>query len=326
MSATQTSASALERATVLDPDIALAATATLPRPLRARPLGVRAALGMGGSASVILLAVALFAGPRHDASPTPIAGIESAQPATPAPAPEKISAKADMGESKPLPIANARLPFSAFDLNAPEFAQEKKTVAVRDGDDGAGRVDSVTIGQFAAGATFMRVDAHQRVTEKEANADFFLDMTRHATQLGLNVGKIHSPAALSTRFGEFEAADIRLTQPAADGVAASERNCLAARFIDPKASLVIASLACGSASQAISRATFGCLLDRLEYARGSDNATLNEFFGRSEPAKTECSNVAPEDVTASIPKKRPAAHGGSHGAPHASTHLKRRHR
>lgn len=331
------SETAFEHDFLATPDVSTPDVSTpLPQPLRARPQGVRAALGMGGAASVILLATMAFVTPRHDgeqaseqrapAEARLAAQAPSAAPATPAPA--KISTKAEkISTDMPAPPpAGVALPFSAFDLAAPELAQEKKTIGVRDGDDGAGRVDAITIGQFEAAATFVRVDVHQNATEKEADADFFLDMTRHATRLGLNVAKIGAPGALRTRFGDFEAADIRLTQPAAEGGVASERNCLAARLLDPKASLVVASLACGSSTLPIDRAAFGCLLDHLAYkadAGKSDanSPTLGDFFQKAAaPGAAACNAAGDVETTASIP-----ARSRAHTA-HASHGRRRHHR
>ncbi len=292
-----------ERATALD---SAPVRPARPQPLRARPFGVRAALGIGVCANAILVAALIFGRPHHDADRQVAADVDAAAAPAAKPAIGKITVKADSAEMSPLPIANAKLPFSAFDLKSPEFEQEKKTISVRDGDDGVGRIDSVTLGQFAAGAPFMRVDVHQSVTEKETGADFFLDMTRHATQVSLNVAKINPPTALMTRFGAFQAADIRLTQPAAEGVAANERNCLAARLVEPKTSLIIAGLACGGGAQPLDRVAFGCMLDRLQYAPGSDNNALGEFFAKGEAVESRNCNVSRDDMTATVAKKAAA--------------------
>lgn len=301
------SETAFEHDFLATPDV----STPLPGPLRARPLGVRAALGMGGAASAILLCALVFVGPRHESASAEAPGKQASLATAPAaPAPEKISAKIEP------PAPQAQSPFSAFDLNTPAFAQEKKTIAARDGEDGAGRVDAITIGQFAAGATFMRVDVHQNATEKELDADFFLDMNRHASQLGLNVARINPPGALPTRFGAFEAADMRLTQPAGDNIPASERNCVAARLIDDKASLVIAGIACGSASLPIDRSNLGCLLDGLDYAKSSEGP-LADFFAKAQPARAEACDAAPE-VTGSLPHK--ARPHGKPGYPKGRRH------
>lgn len=275
-------------------------------PLRARPAGVRAALGMGVSATFILLSALLSGAPRD-------VGVAETQAASPAATrsalarPGKFSTKIAV-ENIVEASAFVAKPFSAFDIAAPEFEREKKTIAVRGGADGSGRIDSLTMGQFAAGAPFMRVDIHQDITEKETNADFFLDMARHAREVGLNVAKIGQPSALVTRFGAFETADIRLAQPAAEGVAASERSCLATRFIDGEQALEIAGLACGEAANPIDRVALGCIMERLNYTVSPDNAALNEFFAKAEAARGKgCVNVSRDDVTATIPAQKRGA-------------------
>ncbi|MCX7898851.1 MAG: hypothetical protein N2444_01960 [Methylocystis sp.] len=273
----------------------------LAKPLRARPLGLRAALGMGASASFILLAALVFGGARRGDDALQVAGVETAAVSEAPQAKPKIAAKADSAE----PPAVAPLPpikpvFSAFDVKAAEFAQVQKTVATRDGDDGAGRVDSVTLGEFASGATFMRVDVHQGASEKESAADYFLDMKRHAGLSGLDTVKIGSPSDLQTRFGAFEAAEIRLAKPASDGAAAIVRNCLAGRLVAEESGLIITSVACGADDRPLDRVAFGCLIDRLDYSATGDEK-LDAFFARAG-ASRNC-NVSRDDMTATVPEK-----------------------
>lgn len=266
-------------------------------PLRARPAGVRAALGMGAGASVILAAAALLVG--RPAGPQAMA--DASVPAAESPA--KIAAKAPTDLESALTVKNA----AGIDVDAPEFEREKKVAAVGETRDGEPRVDSLTVGQFALGAPFLRVDVHPDLDPKVTNADFFLDMTRHAKAVGLNVAKIGQPGALTTRFGAFEAADIRLSQPGGEGAEGSERACLAARLVETKAPLEIAAIACGAAAKPINRAAFGCILDKLNYSAGGDNKPLNDFFLNAELARGKgCQNVSRDDVTASIPPHRAA--------------------
>lgn len=287
-------------------------------PLKSRPVGARAAFSMGVAASLILAAAAIANRNSGLAAlpPQATASVSALIAATePKPAAAKISAKIEAAPAPALPAQVKGLPFSAFDLNAPEFEREKKTIAVRDGDEGVGRVDSLTLGQFAMGVPFLRLDIHQDISEKEAAADFFLDMTRHAAQLGLNVAKIAQPAALSTRFGEFQTADMRLAQPAGEGVAASERACVATRLIQEKPSLEIAAIACGAASQPIDRLALGCILDRLDFKAAGAKTELGDFFAASEADRGKACNYSREDVTASIPH-----HGSARGKSRAKAH------
>lgn len=274
------------------------------RPLRARPAGARTAIGMGVGATFILLA-ALMNIPREPET-AERNGAAKTEPRAAAAPPRKISTKVSI-EAVEASALMAQ-PFSAFDIAAPEFRREKKTIAARDGENGSGRIDTISIGQFAMGAPFMRVDIHQDIAEKEKAPDFFLDMTRHAAQAGLNVEKIGQPSELIARFGSFETAEIRLSQPASEGVGASERNCLATRFIDEKLALEIAGLACGQAAKPIDRVALGCLLDRIDYNASPDRPELNAFFTQAAASRSAgCNNISRDDLTATIPAQKSAA-------------------
>ncbi|QGM96369.1 hypothetical protein [Methylocystis parvus] len=276
-------------------------------PLRARPAGVKAATGMGLGASVILAAAALLL--RHPAQ-TPL--VADNGPAASLEAPAKISAKATTELESAL---GGKPAVASLDVDAPEFEHEKKIVAVGETRNGAPRVDSLTVGQFTMGAPFLRVDVHPELDPKTTNADFFLDMKNHAQAAGLNVAKIGQRATLTTRFGAFEAADIRLAQASGEGVEASERACLAARMVEAKVPLEIAGIACGAAAKPIDRVAFSCLLDKLSYSAGGDNKALNDFFLNAELARGKgCANVSRDDLTAAIPPQR-AARAKSAAAP-----------
>lgn len=277
--------------TLDDADIAYAA------PIRARPKGVRAALGMGVGACVILAAAALLSRPA-----APNANTVAEAPLA-APAPAKIAAKASMSNDAAPEARTATL-----DTDAPGFEREKKVASLGEAQESGEHVDSLSVGQFAAGAPYLRVDIHPELSPSATDSDFFLDLTRHARGVGLNVAKIGQRATLSTRFGNFEAADIRLSQPGGEGAEASERACLAARLIDPKAPLEIAAIACGSAARPLDRVAFACVLDHVNYSAASDNRGLNDFFLNAELARGKgCTNVSRDDLTASIPRKAAGA-------------------
>jgi hypothetical protein len=269
-------------------------------PLRARQVGVRAALGMGIGASAILALAAMLIRPQPVTPSTADAGETSSVEA-----PAKMANKAETQTS-----ADAKS--AAFDLDAPEFDREKKVVAFSEPTGDGVRADSLTIGRFGVGAPFMRVDVHQGLDPKATNPDFFLDMTRHAQQVGLNVAKIGQRGTLQTRFGAFETADIRLSQPAGENAPGAERSCIATRLLDSNIPLEIAGIACGSAAKPIDRFALGCILDKLNYSANGDNKALNDFFLNAELARGKgCANVSHDDVTASIPRKvvhaKPAA-------------------
>ena len=287
-------------------------------PRRARRAGEMAALGMGLAASLCLyVAARTWGGPTGETEPklalTLAPASVSAQagqaaqetPAAPVTRVAKYTAKASM--APPDLSAGALVKsYSGFDLVAPGFAQEKKTLSSRDTGDENGRIDSLTMGDFAHGGMFLRIDIHRGLGPIEANPDFYLDMTRHANRQLLTVNKIAHPAPLNTKFGAFEAADMRIA--AADGPPGAEpRACVGARLVDKTGTLEIAGLFCAAATGApFARATVGCLLDSLAYAPAEAEGEATAFFEKANatPAAA-CANSAPDDVTASIPAAKP---------------------
>jgi len=243
------------------------------RPIYARQLGSLAATMIGAAALVVLGASLLFVGKR------PAVEEQAAIEPRPLPVPTARALAPALGVTEP--IGGAVKQYANFDMSAPEFAKEKKAYATRQFDQGAGREDSLTLGQFAQGGPFMRLDIRQTAGEKLGNSDFFLDITQHVTQTGLSVARIGQPGPLASRFGAFETADIRLSRPASDGPA-SERGCLAMRLVDARLSLEIAGFACGSAAKPIDRSAMGCILDRLDYLSNGENKALDQFFLNAE--------------------------------------------
>lgn len=239
-----------------------------PRPLRARPLGSLAASMIGIVAIFVLALSLLFLGK------SPVEDAQRAAPIATAP----VAAPAIAAAFAPREAAQAQ-EAAAFDLSAPELANEKKTYSVLRHKQGGGRQDTLGFGEFDGGRPYLRLDIHQAGGEKLGISDFFLDMTRHAAQAGLAVARMSQPAALASRLGAFEAADIRLSHGASEGaVSADERVCLAVRLVNPKLSLEITGLACGGGGKPIDRRAMACILDRLEYASGGENEALAQFF------------------------------------------------
>lgn len=274
-------------------------------PLRARPEGAQAALGMGVVASVILAGAALLIRLPAPTPETADAGPVAVE------TPAKITAKASTEIESPVG--------AALDIASPEFRREKKVVAVGEKKDGTPRVDSLTIGQFAGSGTFLRIDVHPNLDPRATNADFYLDMKNHASAAGLSAAKIAQRSTVSTRFGAFETADIRLAQTGGEGAEASERACLATRLVEPKASLEIAGIACGAAGKPMDRVALACALDKLSYSAGADNKALNDFFLNAELARGPgCANVSRDDLTASIPLQKAAHAKANAGKPSVS--------
>lgn len=255
-----------------------------PRALHARRNGAIAASAIGGAAVVILALTSLFAKPG--VAPTPAAP-ESPQAASqdtpsqtqaPAPAAPKITLRSTSAS----PAAKS----GSFDLAAPEFAKLKRDFSSSPRELG-GRDDVLTLGEFGGRGPYVRIALQQAEGEK-LRSDFSLDMSRLAVQAGVGVLRVAPPSAIATRFGAFEAADIRLTQGPLEALATkagAERSCVAFRLIDQKLSVEAAGLACGAAGAPIDKKSLGCILDRIDYAPGGGEQALDQFFARaaSEP-------------------------------------------
>jgi hypothetical protein len=225
------------------------------RQIHARPLGAVAA-SMIGVGALVILGVALAFGAR---TPKTVAvGVGAPQQE------EVASAQA---------LAAPRS--AGFDLSAPEFGQEQKSFTSRELEGGQGREDSLTIGQFASNASYLRLDLRPGAGDRRA--DFFLDLTRHAAGAGLAATKIGQPSPLQTRFGSFEAADIRLSVATPES-GASERSCVALRLLGAKGGVEIAGLACGAGAKPFERHALGCILDRLDRTEGGQNEALEQLF------------------------------------------------
>jgi hypothetical protein len=201
---------------------------------------------------------------------------------------------------------------AAFDLTSSEFAKENKEFSTVRLDQG-GRGDILTIGEFSGDGAFLRLSVQQAEGEKLGNSDFYLDMSRQAQLAGLAAARVEPPSALRTRFGDFEAANIRLTQiqPDALSAAAQEtangRPCVAARMLDSKLSMEIVGMACGASGKPIDQRALGCIIDRLALTAGSDNEALAQFFAHAEPRHAQgCPAAGPAQKTpkASSPKAR----------------------
>lgn len=264
------------------------------RPIHARSRGSLAATMIGAASVIFLGASLLFVGKRPaDDAQAALAPQPLPVPTAHAHAPDDVTGSIGGGGKQ-----NAN-----FDLSSPEFAKEKKSYSARALDQGAGREDSLTLGQFAQGGPYLRLDIRQTSGGKLGSSDFYLDIANHATQAGLSVARIGQPGPLVSRFGAFEAADAKLSQQAS-----GERACFVMRLIDPRQSLEIAGLACGTAANPLDRRAMGCVVDRLDYLSNGVNKPLDQFFLNAELERGKgCAGAGAKTPTASTSTTTPTA-------------------
>ncbi len=232
-------------------------------PIQARPFGVRASLGLGVSAVVILLGFWAFSGHPSETGP-------SAPPQARAPVAAEAAAQ--------------------FDLRAPEFNALPRSVATSDGE--ALRIDSLTIGHFGPSGAFARFDLRQASGDARANPDFSLDLAHEAEAAGLKIVKSGQPFPFASRFGAFEAAEAKVQGKSLSG-ASLERDCQTLRLAGAKLGVEIAGVVCAGPGQTFDRRTLGCLVDQLSFRSSGAASGLDKFFLLAEPLRGQaCAQAA----------------------------------
>jgi hypothetical protein len=232
-------------------------------PIEARPFGVRASLGLGVSAVAVLLGFWAFSGRPNESGPSPAPQARSSAAAEPA---------------------------VQFDLRAPEFSGLPRALA--SSDEGAVRIDSLTIGQFGQGGAFARFDLRQASGDARANPEFTLDLAHEAEQAGLKIAKSGQPSPFASRFGAFEAAQAKVSGKTAGG-ASLERDCQTLRLAGAKLGVEIAGVVCAGPGQTFDRRMLGCLVDELSFRSNGGAPTADKFFLLAEPLRGQaCAQAA----------------------------------
>ena len=141
---------------------------------------------------------------------------------------------------------------------------------------GPGRIDVLTLGE-GPGGDWLRVALQQAGPQDPPSGSLFLDLSRAAARAGLAVTRSALPAVLTTRFGDFELAEIEL----AEGEGA--RACLGLRLLAGEPDLRIVGFACAREGRP-SPAALACQLDGLQLLAPDAEAGLARFFAAAELA------------------------------------------
>ncbi len=208
-----------------------------------------------------LLAAGLILGGLAWLAPAPEA------PAVPVPAPP------------PNPWVEIAKPMPLYQLAGSEFGREAVYEARRHRTSG-GRIDTMSFGapDFEK-RSYLRLSLYRPGGEDFERSTFFVDMARHAASAHLSVARSAAPDALTTRFGDFEAADVTLSG------AAGETPCLGFRLLADKPDFSITGVACGTRERPMDRAILNCTLDRLDLLAAGDDRPLAAFFAAAEPGR-----------------------------------------
>jgi hypothetical protein len=161
-------------------------------------------------------------------------------------------------------------PRQIFRLEAPEFVGVPEYYEARQHRVGGGRQDVVGYGG-SDDTALLRLIVYQPGQEAAPSSSFFVELVRRAAETGRAITRATQPAALVTRFGTFEAAELTLARDGGSG-----RDCFGFRFASSAPNLRISGFACGGVT---SRSGLACLIDRIGVATLVADGDLIAFFG-----------------------------------------------
>ena len=141
---------------------------------------------------------------------------------------------------------------------------------------GEGRIDVLTLGE-ASGGDWLRIALHQAGPQDPAPGSLFLDLSRAGARAGVAVTRAALPGLLATRFGDFEIAEVELSQD--EGA----RACLGLRLAAGEPDLRITGFACAREGRP-APAALACQLDGLQLTAPEADAGLARFFAAAELA------------------------------------------
>ncbi|HEX4768525.1 MAG TPA: hypothetical protein VH414_19825 [Lichenihabitans sp.] len=205
----------------------------------------------------------------------------------------------DASDGRPKIAADAWVevnrPIEIFGLAGTDFARLPQTYRARRHPAG-GRQDIVTFGEARVDAPFLALSFYRLGRAPEAAAPFADDIEDMARDTGLGAVRASAPSVLATRFGPFEAADIRLAE---GGV---QTPCLGFRN-SPGASntLRIAGLLCGGAGRPAARDSLRCVIDRIDLVSAGDDTALQRMFVDAERRRGSACSPSPLTAAGSRP-------------------------
>lgn len=172
-------------------------------------------------------------------------------------------------------VAIAR-PIPIFGLESPELERQPAVLDARRSADGTRREDLLSFGGFAEPKPHLALRLAVQHERDELSRPFIVALVRMAAARGLSVQRSSLPAAIETRFGPVEAADVTLS----DG--ASGRACIAFRMESGTVPLALSGWWCGGEGKPADRRQLVCLIDRIDLLAAGEDAALRSAFARSE--------------------------------------------
>ncbi len=166
-------------------------------------------------------------------------------------------------------------PIAIFNLEAPELGREAPAIEARRSRDGSQREDLLSFGAFAGTESHLSLRLKTGDGIAASSGSFTIALVHAAALRSLAVERSSAPAAIETRFGALETADVVL------GDGTESRTCLAFRTVGPEAPFAMSGWWCAGAKPS-DRKQLTCLIDRLDLANAGAEPELRAAFARSE--------------------------------------------
>lgn len=176
--------------------------------------------------------------------------------------------------------ADINRPIALYDLAGTDFSKLPATYRARRRSPDGAREDLMSFGRLGGAKPYLQVSL-LRVGEDPAVAasdEGLADgLAKLARARGLRVTRIRAAAAVDTRLGRIEAADLLLW----DGAVAVP--CLGFRGAANGGSVLrLAGFACGTRERPMDRAALACVIDRIDLASAGDDTALRAVFVAAE--------------------------------------------
>ena len=214
-----------------------------------------------------LVAGALVAAALATAVSWPLRGATDAAGAQAAPA------RAATGEN----WIDINKPLRLYSLRSPEFGKSPRSYEARRLASGESRIDTLTFGNVAADAAWLRLTIRRSSAPAQKEApSLFVDLARRAAEAGFAIVKGSVATQTATRFGGLDMAEVAL------GSGGRTLNCLGFRLADTGPGLRVAGLACPASGKTLAPGTLACVVERLALDNSGDDEALRKLFTAAE--------------------------------------------
>ena len=175
-------------------------------------------------------------------------------------------------------------PLQLFTLVGTEFARLPMVYSARRDVGGGGRRDLLTFGGLKGDTPYLQLSFHRIGRDREPAPGLLAELDRIDPGGRASITRPGASSLLETRFGPFEAADLRLVTDRQSSPCIGFRSKPLGTDV-----LRIAGLACGTLDRPVGRDLLGCVIDRIDLvSAGSDDALRSLFVDAERRRGSGC--------------------------------------